>query len=57
MAINVTTLLEADEVFLTNSIMRIMPVCRIERSPVGTEKPGTLTLDLTQRLKQMTAEA
>jgi len=56
MAINVTTLLEADEVFLTNSIMRVMPVCRIERSAVGTEKPGALTLDLTERLKRMVAE-
>jgi branched-chain amino acid aminotransferase len=51
MAINVTTLLEADEVFLTNSIMRIMPVCRIERSAVGNEKPGSMTLDLAQRFK------
>ena len=51
MAINVTTLLEADEAFLTNSIMRIMPVCRIERSAVGNEKPGAVTLDLTERLK------
>jgi len=56
MAINVTTLLEADEVFLTNSIMRIMPACRIERSAVGTEKPGAVTLDLTERLKRMVAE-
>jgi branched-subunit amino acid aminotransferase/4-amino-4-deoxychorismate lyase len=55
MAINVTTLLEADEVFLTNSIMRVMPVCRIERSAVGTEKPGEITLDLSQRLKMAVA--
>jgi branched-chain amino acid aminotransferase len=55
MAINVTTLLEADEVFLTNSIMRIMPVCRIERSAVGNEKPGPMTVDLGKRLKIMVA--
>jgi branched-chain amino acid aminotransferase len=55
MAINVTTLLEADEVFLTNSIMRIMPVCRIERSVVGNEKPGEVTLDLTNRFKSLVA--
>jgi branched-chain amino acid aminotransferase len=55
MSINVSTLLEADEVFLTNSIMRIMPVCRIERSPVGTEKPGEITLDLTRRLMELIA--
>ena len=55
MAINVTTLLEADEVFLTNSIMRVMPVCRIERSAVGMEKPGEITLDLSRRLKTAVA--
>jgi branched-chain amino acid aminotransferase len=54
-AINVTTLLEADEVFLTNSIMRIMPVCRVERSAVGNEKPGPITLDLTAQLKTLVA--
>jgi branched-chain amino acid aminotransferase len=55
MAINVTTLLEGDEVFLTNSIMRVMPVCRIERSAVGNEKPGEITLDLSNRLKSLVA--
>jgi len=33
-------LLNASEVFLTNSIMELMPVCRIERHRVGNEKPG-----------------
>jgi len=33
-------LLAAKEVFLTNSIMEIMPVCRIERHAVGKDKPG-----------------
>jgi branched-chain amino acid aminotransferase len=36
----------ADEVFLTNSMMEVMPVVRIERDPIGHEKPG----DLTRRL-------
>jgi branched-subunit amino acid aminotransferase/4-amino-4-deoxychorismate lyase len=36
----VQDLLEAQEVFLTNSIMELMPVCRVERHGVGDEKPG-----------------
>ncbi len=52
-AINVNHLLEADEVFLTNSIMQVMPVCRIERSAIGDERPGKLTRDLSQRLSSL----
>ncbi|MFT3786454.1 MAG: aminotransferase class IV [Tepidisphaeraceae bacterium] len=40
-------LLNADEVFVTNSIMRVMPVVRIERRPVGDEKPGPITRRLS----------
>jgi len=42
-AIDVNALLAADEVFLTNSIMGVMPVCRIERSAVGDDLPGPVT--------------
>ena len=35
-------LLNASEVFLTNTIMELMPVCRIERHSVGNEKPGPI---------------
>jgi len=42
-AVDVNRLLSADELFLTNSIMGIMPVCRIERKPVGDERPGEIT--------------
>lgn len=41
--INVNDLLDADEVFLTNAIMEVMPVTRIERKSVKDEKPGELT--------------
>ena len=34
-AIDVDQLLEADELFLTNSIMGVMPVCRLERHAIG----------------------
>ena len=33
-------LLDADEIFLTNSIMELLPVCRLERHAVGQDKPG-----------------
>ncbi len=42
--IDVNALLAADEVFITNSIMQVMPVCRIERKAVGEDKPGPMTM-------------
>jgi branched-subunit amino acid aminotransferase/4-amino-4-deoxychorismate lyase len=42
-AIDVNQLLAADEVFLTNSIMGVMPVCRLERHAIGADKPGEVT--------------
>jgi branched-subunit amino acid aminotransferase/4-amino-4-deoxychorismate lyase len=42
-AIDVNTLLAADEAFLTNSIMGVMPVCRIERKALGDDRPGPVT--------------
>lgn len=56
-AIDVNALLEADEVFLTNSIMQIMPVCRIERRAIGNERPGAITLDLSHGLEKLIAES
>lgn len=52
-AINVNQLLDADEVFLTNSIMGVMPVCRIERGVIGDDRPGAVTKKLAEcyRLK------
>lgn len=47
-SVNVTQLLEADEVFLTNSIMGVMPVCRIERKAVGADEPGEMTVKLSR---------
>lgn len=50
-SIDVNELLEADELFLTNSIMGIMPICRIERHPIGQDKPGGTTLQLSERYR------
>jgi branched-chain amino acid aminotransferase len=42
-ALNVNDVLEADELFLTNSIMQIMPVGQIEKHKVSDETPGPIT--------------
>lgn len=47
-SIDVNQLLEADELFVTNSAMGIMPVCRIERKVIGNDRPG----DVTRRLSE-----
>ena len=44
--VDVNQLLEADEAFLTNSIMGVMPVCRIEKKAIGEDKPGSFTLSM-----------
>ena len=44
--LTINDLLEAEEVFLTNSIMSVMPVCRIERKEIGSGKPGEITKQL-----------
>lgn len=41
--LTINELVRADEVFVTNSIMEVMPVCRIERQSLGSDKPGDLT--------------
>ncbi|HEY3244143.1 MAG TPA: aminotransferase class IV [Phycisphaerae bacterium] len=51
-AVNIDDLLDADEVFLTNSMMRIMPVIRIERRDIGAGKPGETTRKLLERYHQ-----
>jgi branched-chain amino acid aminotransferase len=53
--IDVNQLLDADEVFLTNSIMQLMPVGRIERKPIGDDKPGPVTRQLMALLDRATA--
>lgn len=52
-SIDVNQLLAADEVFLTNSAMGVMPVCRIERKAIGNDRPG----EVTRRLADAYAEA
>lgn len=48
-ALTIDDLLSADECFLTNCVMQVMPVCRIERKAIGQDRPG----DLTQKLAML----
>jgi branched-chain amino acid aminotransferase len=52
-AVDVNRLLAADEVFLTNSIMGVMPVCRIERKAIGEDKPGPISVKLSEGYAQL----
>lgn len=52
-SISINDILDADEIFITNSIMQIMPVCRIERRAVGADKPGPLTRKLSEQLEDL----
>ncbi|NLE57054.1 MAG: hypothetical protein GX616_01745 [Planctomycetes bacterium] len=56
-ALTVNDLLDADEVFLTNAIMEIMPVTRIEQKALGNEKPGPITSQLLKAYDEMTRQA
>ena len=56
-ALTINDLLEANEVFITNSNMGIMPVCRVERKPIGDDKPGPITLALMERYARLVEAA
>ncbi len=55
--LTINDLLDADEVFLTNSIMEVMPVTRVERRGIGDEKPGPITQKLTEAYHRLTRSA
>ena len=42
----ISDILEADEIFLTNVIMQILPIIRVEKHTVGDGKPGPMTKKL-----------
>ncbi len=47
--IDVNRLLSATEVFITNSVMGIMPVTRLEQKVMGDGMPGAITRDVMSR--------
>jgi len=44
--------LSADEIFLTNVIMQVMPISRVEKHTVGDGKPGPMTKKLQKSFKE-----
>lgn len=46
--LSVEDLLDADEVFLTNSSWRVLPVSRVEKKAIGTGKVGEMTQALRE---------
>ena len=49
-------LIEADEAFITNSILELMPLTWFEDKPIGTGKPGPLTEELLAAYKKLVDE-
>jgi branched-chain amino acid aminotransferase len=49
-------LLRADEAFLTNSVLEIMPLTRLDDKPIGSGKPGPLTQRLMSSYKELVAK-
>ena len=47
-------LVKSDEVFITNSLMEIMPVSKIENSKIGNSIPGMITKQLMDAYKSLT---
>jgi len=54
--IDINALLAADEVFLTGSVLEIMPVTSIEKHVVGKGRPGEVTEHLRRLYRQQVAK-
>jgi branched-subunit amino acid aminotransferase/4-amino-4-deoxychorismate lyase len=50
--LDINDLLAAEEVFLTNVVMTILPVVAVEAHTVGEGKPGPLTKHLTEKYEE-----
>jgi branched-chain amino acid aminotransferase len=51
--LDINDLLAAQEVFLTNSIMGLLPVCRIEKHDVGHGNPGPVWRELSGQYEKL----
>ena len=49
-------LIEAEEAFVTNSILELMPLTWFEGKPIGTGKPGQLTKKLMAAYRKLVDE-
>jgi branched-chain amino acid aminotransferase len=51
--IELDELVHADEIFLTNSLIEVMPVTRIDMKPVGNGKPGPVTRKMMEAYRSL----
>jgi branched-chain amino acid aminotransferase len=49
-------LLTAAEALLTNSIIEIMPLTRLDNKPIGSGKPGRVTQQLMSSYQELVAK-
>ncbi|MBL7214705.1 MAG: aminotransferase class IV family protein [Phycisphaerae bacterium] len=54
--LSVDDLLKADEVFLTNVVMEVLPVVAVEAHTVGDGKPGSIAKKLSEKYKRRLEE-
>jgi branched-subunit amino acid aminotransferase/4-amino-4-deoxychorismate lyase len=54
--VELNELIEAEEAFITNSILELMPLVSVEGRPIGTGKPGKLTGDLLFAYRKLVDE-
>jgi branched-chain amino acid aminotransferase len=54
--VELNELIEAQEAFLTNSVLELMPLVSLEGRPIGTGKPGKLTGDLLFAYRKLVEE-
>jgi len=50
-------LIEAEEAFITNSVLELMPLTWFEGKPIGTGKPGQLTKELLAAYRKLVDKA
>jgi branched-chain amino acid aminotransferase len=55
--VELNELIEAQEAFLTNSILELMPLVSVEGRHIGSGKPGKLTRDLLFAYRRLVGEA
>jgi branched-chain amino acid aminotransferase len=55
--VELNELIEAQEAFVTNSILELVPLVSVEGRPIGTGKPGQLTGDLLFAYRKLVDEA
>ena len=55
--LSITDVLEADEIFLSNSLWGVLPVVQVEKEKIGDGKVGPITRQLAERYEKNIADA